>query len=182
MQHACWANAVTWPPLKNDVHLIRPDEIASCLEWMQESSSAVWFQFTKQCLFSWAFDRYRKGMIPGSINIPFTTAFSPEGELSPCPAVNTLNSRRNQVVVVIGNRGRNAANVSWNQNPNFKKKVLNNLLFMAPHLISAWNAYEDLKIRLFRHTHTRTHTHAHAHTHTQPLHYKYMHYRWWVGR
>ena len=63
---------------------------------------------------------------------------------------------------------------------NFKKKVLNNLLFMAPRLISAWNAYEDLKIRLFRHTPTRTHTHAH--THTQPLHYEYMHYRWWVGR
>ena len=40
------------------------------------------------------------------------TAFSPEGDLSPCAAVNTLNSRRNQVIVVIGNRGRNAANVS----------------------------------------------------------------------
>ncbi|KAK7096693.1 TBC domain-containing protein kinase-like protein [Littorina saxatilis] len=55
-------------------------------------------------------EEYRKGMIAGSINIPFMTAFSPEGELSPCPAVNTLNSRRNQIVVVIGNRGRNAAN------------------------------------------------------------------------
>ena len=57
-------------------------------------------------------NRYRKGMLPGSINIPFMTAFSPEGELSPCPAVTTLNNRRNQVIVVIGSRGRNASNVS----------------------------------------------------------------------
>lgn len=56
--------------------------------------------------------RFRKGMVPGSINIPFMTAFSPEGELSPCLAVNILNSRRSQVIVVIGNRGRNAANVN----------------------------------------------------------------------
>ncbi|KAK7503784.1 hypothetical protein BaRGS_00004907 [Batillaria attramentaria] len=54
--------------------------------------------------------RFRRGMVPGSINIPFMTAFSPEGDLSPCPAVTTLNSRRNQVIVVIGNRGRNASN------------------------------------------------------------------------
>ncbi|PVD34294.1 hypothetical protein C0Q70_05563 [Pomacea canaliculata] len=55
-------------------------------------------------------DEFRKGMVQGSINIPFMTAFSPEGELCPCPAVTTLNSRRSQVIVVVGNRGRNASN------------------------------------------------------------------------
>ncbi|XP_076446642.1 TBC domain-containing protein kinase-like protein [Babylonia areolata] len=55
-------------------------------------------------------EEFRKGMLPGSINIPFMTAFSPEGDLAPCPAVSTLNARRSQVIVVIGSRGRNASN------------------------------------------------------------------------
>ncbi|CAL1543296.1 unnamed protein product [Lymnaea stagnalis] len=53
---------------------------------------------------------FKRGTLQGSINIPFQTAFSPEGDLNPCPAVHVLNSRRNQVIVVVGNRGRNAAN------------------------------------------------------------------------
>ncbi|XP_059151921.1 TBC domain-containing protein kinase-like protein [Physella acuta] len=56
------------------------------------------------------YDDYKRGTLQGSINIPFQTAFSPEGELNPCPAVQQLNSRRNQVVVVVGSRGRNASN------------------------------------------------------------------------
>ncbi|KAI8798608.1 TBC domain-containing protein kinase protein [Biomphalaria glabrata] len=55
-------------------------------------------------------EEYKRGTLQGSINIPFQTAFSPEGELNPCPAVQILNSRRNQVIVVVGNRGRFAAN------------------------------------------------------------------------
>lgn len=47
-----------------------------------------------------------------SINIPFHSAFSPEGDLNPCPAVTTLNFSRSQVKVIIGSRGKNAANVS----------------------------------------------------------------------
>ncbi|XP_035829276.1 TBC domain-containing protein kinase-like protein [Aplysia californica] len=53
---------------------------------------------------------FRRGTLQDSINIPFQTAFSPEGDLNPCSAVQTLNSRRNQVIIVVGNRGRNAAN------------------------------------------------------------------------
>ncbi|KAH9489035.1 hypothetical protein Btru_039677 [Bulinus truncatus] len=55
-------------------------------------------------------EEYKRGTLQGSINIPFQTAFSPEGDLNPCPAVQILNSRRNQVIVVVGNRGRFAAN------------------------------------------------------------------------
>ncbi|XP_041359540.1 TBC domain-containing protein kinase-like protein [Gigantopelta aegis] len=55
-------------------------------------------------------DEYQRGTIPGSINIPFQTAFSPEGELVRSPAVDLLNARKGQVKVIIGNRGRNAAN------------------------------------------------------------------------
>ena len=56
--------------------------------------------------------RYKRGTIPGSVNIPFQTAFCPEGELVPCPAVQTLNSNRSKVKVVVGSKNRNAANVS----------------------------------------------------------------------
>lgn len=64
-------------------------------------------------------------MVQGSINIPFMTAFSPEGELCPCPAVTTLNSRRSQVIVVVGNRGRNASNVSYNRIKKLKAFIRN---------------------------------------------------------
>ena len=53
-------------------------------------------------------------MILGSVNIPFTTAFSPEGALFPCPAVNVLSNHGKKVIVVIGSsRGRHANNVSF---------------------------------------------------------------------
>ncbi|KAK6172384.1 hypothetical protein SNE40_016044 [Patella caerulea] len=55
-------------------------------------------------------DEFKRGNIPGSINIPFQTAFSPEGDLLPCQSVSTLNSCRSLVKVVVGNRGRNACN------------------------------------------------------------------------
>lgn len=54
--------------------------------------------------------RYNKGTIPGSINIPFHSAFSPEGDLNPCPAVTTLNNHQQQVKVIAGGRNRNAVN------------------------------------------------------------------------
>ena len=56
--------------------------------------------------------RYMRGTVPGSINIPFATAFNPEGELVYCPAVQTLNAHRGQVKVILGSRGKTAINVS----------------------------------------------------------------------
>ncbi|XP_072171396.1 TBC domain-containing protein kinase-like protein [Diadema setosum] len=53
---------------------------------------------------------FSRGMIPGSINIPFNTAFSPEGDLNPCPAVTKLYNHRNRVITVVGHRGKNAPN------------------------------------------------------------------------
>ncbi|KAH3849892.1 TBC domain-containing protein kinase-like protein [Dreissena polymorpha] len=55
-------------------------------------------------------DEFRRGTMPGSINIPFQSAFSPEGDLVPCSAVATLKQNRGQVKVVVGSRGRNASN------------------------------------------------------------------------
>jgi TBC domain-containing protein kinase-like protein len=57
-------------------------------------------------------NRYNRGTVPGSLNIPFETAFSPEGDLVACPAVTNLKQNRSKVKVVFGSRGRNASNVS----------------------------------------------------------------------
>ncbi|XP_022084474.1 TBC domain-containing protein kinase-like protein [Acanthaster planci] len=51
-----------------------------------------------------------RGNIPGSVNIPFNQAFSPEGDLVLCKAVTLLNNHKGRVVVVVGNRGKNASN------------------------------------------------------------------------
>lgn len=69
------------------------------------------------CISLWnslTIESYAKGAIPGSINIPFPSAFSPEGDLNPCAAVNVLNQNKQQVKVIVGSRGKNANNVSTN--------------------------------------------------------------------
>ncbi|XP_013390013.1 TBC domain-containing protein kinase-like protein [Lingula anatina] len=53
---------------------------------------------------------YLRGAVGGSINIPHSTAFSADGSLVPCSALNKLNSCRNLVKVIIGNKGRTASN------------------------------------------------------------------------
>lgn len=55
-------------------------------------------------------DEYKRGTVPGSINIPFQSAFSPEGDLLPCNAVSILKNSKSKIKVVVGSRGRNASN------------------------------------------------------------------------
>ncbi|CAG5928564.1 unnamed protein product [Menidia menidia] len=44
---------------------------------------------------------FGRGHISGSINIPFNTVFSPDGELVQCPATGALQNYRGRVIVVI---------------------------------------------------------------------------------
>uniref|UniRef100_A0A8C9S5F6 TBC domain-containing protein kinase-like protein n=1 Tax=Scleropages formosus TaxID=113540 RepID=A0A8C9S5F6_SCLFO len=44
---------------------------------------------------------FSRGHIPGSINIPYSTAFGPDGELVQCPATSTLQSFRGRVIVIV---------------------------------------------------------------------------------
>ncbi|XP_033118015.1 TBC domain-containing protein kinase-like protein [Anneissia japonica] len=53
---------------------------------------------------------FARGQIPGSYNIPFDSAFSPEGDLVQCPAVTALHQHKGRVIVIVGNRGKNASN------------------------------------------------------------------------
>ncbi|XP_041457322.1 TBC domain-containing protein kinase-like protein [Lytechinus variegatus] len=55
-------------------------------------------------------DDFSRGHIPASVNIPFNSAFSPEGDLIPCPAVTQLYNHRGRVVTVVGHKGKNAPN------------------------------------------------------------------------
>ncbi|ROL46508.1 TBC domain-containing protein kinase-like protein [Anabarilius grahami] len=51
---------------------------------------------------------FSRGHIPGSINIPYTSAFGPEGELLQCPATSTLAGYRFRVIVILSNIMKNA--------------------------------------------------------------------------
>ncbi|XP_056264759.1 TBC domain-containing protein kinase-like protein [Pseudoliparis swirei] len=44
---------------------------------------------------------FGRGHISGSINIPFSTAFSPDGELVQCPSTGILQNYRGRVIVII---------------------------------------------------------------------------------
>uniref|UniRef100_A0A674A2D3 TBC1 domain containing kinase n=1 Tax=Salmo trutta TaxID=8032 RepID=A0A674A2D3_SALTR len=52
---------------------------------------------------------FGRGHISGSISIPYSTAFSPDGKLVQCPATGTLQSFRGRVIVVISHAMKSAA-------------------------------------------------------------------------
>ncbi|MBN3303130.1 TBCK protein, partial [Amia calva] len=52
---------------------------------------------------------FNRGHVSGSINIPYSTAFGPDGELAQCPATTTLQSFRGRVIVVISHALKSAA-------------------------------------------------------------------------
>ncbi|XP_030420372.1 TBC domain-containing protein kinase-like protein isoform X2 [Gopherus evgoodei] len=52
---------------------------------------------------------FNRGHISGSINIPFGSAFTAEGELIQCPATATLQSFKGRVVVILGHVVKNTA-------------------------------------------------------------------------
>uniref|UniRef100_A0A8C1QJE7 TBC domain-containing protein kinase-like protein n=1 Tax=Cyprinus carpio TaxID=7962 RepID=A0A8C1QJE7_CYPCA len=51
---------------------------------------------------------YPFSLIPGSINIPYTSTFGPEGELLQCPATSTLAGYRFRVIVILSSIMKNA--------------------------------------------------------------------------
>ncbi|XP_071396313.1 TBC domain-containing protein kinase-like protein [Centroberyx affinis] len=52
---------------------------------------------------------FSRGHISGSINIPYSTAFGPDGELVQCPATGILQNFRGRVIVVISHAMKSAA-------------------------------------------------------------------------
>ncbi|KAF4792285.1 hypothetical protein TURU_122968 [Turdus rufiventris] len=52
---------------------------------------------------------FNRGHISGSINVPFASAFTGEGDLIQCPATATLQSFKGRVVVIVGNAVKNTA-------------------------------------------------------------------------
>lgn len=55
---------------------------------------------------------FSRGHVPGSINVPYSCVFGPEGEVLQCPSTSTLASYRSRVVVILSNITKNAAGVS----------------------------------------------------------------------
>ncbi|KAK2852341.1 hypothetical protein Q7C36_007542 [Tachysurus vachellii] len=52
---------------------------------------------------------FSRGHIPGSINVPYSSVFGPDGELLQCPSTNTLASYKSRVVVILSNITKNSA-------------------------------------------------------------------------
>ncbi|KAJ0050773.1 hypothetical protein NL108_005880, partial [Boleophthalmus pectinirostris] len=52
---------------------------------------------------------YSRGHISGSINVPFSSVFGPDGELVQCPTSGVLQSYRGRVIVVISHAMKSAA-------------------------------------------------------------------------
>lgn len=73
--------------------------------------------------------RYSRGAISGSMNIPAATAFDGDGNLILTQEVAMLNSHKPQVKVVVGNRGKGAANVSFYKKYPLKIKLCCNHAF-----------------------------------------------------
>uniref|UniRef100_A0A3B1JQL9 TBC1 domain containing kinase n=1 Tax=Astyanax mexicanus TaxID=7994 RepID=A0A3B1JQL9_ASTMX len=52
---------------------------------------------------------FSRGHIPGSINIPYSSVFGPDGEVLQCPVTNTLTGYKGRVIVVLSNIMKTAA-------------------------------------------------------------------------
>ena len=60
-------------------------------------------------------DRFRFGHVPGSLNLPHTHAFQPDGSLTPSQASSVLASsiRASRVVVIVANKGESGPVVCY---------------------------------------------------------------------
>ena len=64
-------------------------------------------------MFSLTFSlSFIRGHISGSINIPFITAFTAEGELTQGPYTAMLQSFRGKVIVIVGHVAKHTAELS----------------------------------------------------------------------
>ncbi|CAH1267096.1 TBCK [Branchiostoma lanceolatum] len=99
--HQRWNNIIgrAHPPLWFFLRRMKDDISANVLLWRVKTVQNV----TNKSDIS-----FSPGHIPSSINIPFNTAFSPEGDLVPCPAVSSIQQHKGRVVVVVGPKGPNA--------------------------------------------------------------------------
>ncbi|KAF5890613.1 TBC domain-containing protein kinase-like protein, partial [Clarias magur] len=52
---------------------------------------------------------FSRGHVPGSINVPYSSVFGPDGELLQCPSTNALAGYKSRVVVILSNISKNAA-------------------------------------------------------------------------
>lgn len=65
----------------------------------------------KAALLNLADSSFSRGHITGSINVPFSSAFGPDGEIVQCPATGVLQTYKGRVIVVISHAMKTAAMV-----------------------------------------------------------------------
>lgn len=65
----------------------------------------------KAALLNLADSSFSRGHVSGSINVPFSSAFGPDGEIVQCPATGVLQTYKGRVIVVISHAMKTAAMV-----------------------------------------------------------------------
>ena len=83
----------------------------SIKQWLRYPGYIInrWFGYINHFI-TLTINRYVRGTISGSINIPHSTAFTPDGALV---ASDTLKPFRNQIKVIVGGAGKGAIRVRW---------------------------------------------------------------------
>ncbi len=56
-----------------------------------------------------ASNRFQKGAVPGSLNLPLQSCWTEDGVLLPCDQVDQLNKARGKIVCVVGSSSNNLA-------------------------------------------------------------------------
>lgn len=78
---------------------------------MANSGPSRELHLLKAALLNPADSSFSRGHISGSINVPFSSAFGPDGEVVQCPATGVLQAYKGRVIVVISHAMKTAAMV-----------------------------------------------------------------------
>ena len=65
----------------------------------------------KQSLLNTSPSSFNRGHLSGSVNLPYSSAFGPDGELVQCPGTGVLHSFRGRVIVVISHAMKSGTTV-----------------------------------------------------------------------
>lgn len=73
----------------------------------------------KAALLNLADSSFSRGHVSGSINVPFSSALGPDGEIVQCPATGVLQNYKGRVIVVISHAMKSAAMVRMLKHTHF---------------------------------------------------------------
>jgi hypothetical protein len=74
----------------------------------------------KKSLLNASPSSFNRGHLSGSVNLPYSSAFGPDGELVQCPGTGVLHSFRGRVIVVISHAMKSGTTVRTENDPGIR--------------------------------------------------------------